>query len=534
MTDEDRLLLANRERLLARSDWLGLAASRPAHMTFPISSDRGKVGKRRKMHRSTKSHKAKAARPRSITPLHEHRLPPFEPMMSGAVMEEAIQVKIGTDALVSQSQYSHPAQPSANTSMRQPSTEFGPLSEESMLLGVDDDGFEIDANGEYLGAIGKAGTLVDGSDYQRPPSNSQWTDDFTVPTRLIASTFATTTRGVSPHDQNEYPQYQTVPAVQLRHDQIAEETADDRRGWDQTGADPEDQRNVSDEMDAEEDERRWRRAMRIPERISPSDSSLVGLRSSSQHVTQSTASAWPTQVDRGAHKEYVEREFGDEPTNDLYPVTFGHQSARPTDNEAFKMNTTTAHSMPSHPASKQALTTEMKPDGQDQDDEALWRNFILGKRESDSVSASSEPENNVLTTEQDEAAGHAFRSTSSKAGTDPARSDKVTVGDSAFVTERRSDDEEPHDTRQAENKAIQGYATTSMVGHATTANFEDDEIDELYPDDSVSRAAGNVHGATTTSILNPRRFRRQRRQEFTQNVENPHRFKVRTAERSVW
>lgn len=141
MTEDERLLLANRRRLLARTDWLGLAATRPVQMKFASSHDKDRIGKRRKV-ASLTSRKGKPAGQRLLTPLFEDHPNQRGVMMSGAIQPDDIRVKIGTDALVSQTQHSRRSNTPVVRSARQPSTEFGPLSEESMLLGADGDTFE--------------------------------------------------------------------------------------------------------------------------------------------------------------------------------------------------------------------------------------------------------------------------------------------------------------------------------------------------------------------------------------------------------
>ncbi|KAK4546838.1 hypothetical protein LTR36_001570 [Oleoguttula mirabilis] len=140
LTEEDQLLLANRRRLLARTDWLGLAAARPMQMKFPSSRDKDRIGKRRKVERT--GNRAKPAGRRLLTPLFDERLPRVDALMSGALPADDFRIKIGTDALASQTQRSRRSHTPQHTSVRQPSTEFGPLSEESMLLGADGDSSE--------------------------------------------------------------------------------------------------------------------------------------------------------------------------------------------------------------------------------------------------------------------------------------------------------------------------------------------------------------------------------------------------------
>ncbi|KAK3722510.1 hypothetical protein LTR37_002502 [Vermiconidia calcicola] len=141
MSEEAKLLLTNRRRLLARRDWLGLAPTRPVQMNFPGSHDKERIGKRRKIEKSGLRTSKPAGR-RLVTPLFEQRLAPEDYMMSGGIQLSEIQIKIRTDALASQTQRTHRSQTPGQASARQPSTEFGPLSEEPMLLGADGDSFE--------------------------------------------------------------------------------------------------------------------------------------------------------------------------------------------------------------------------------------------------------------------------------------------------------------------------------------------------------------------------------------------------------
>ncbi|TKA80762.1 hypothetical protein B0A55_02707 [Friedmanniomyces simplex] len=109
-------------------------------MKFTSSREKDRVAKRRKVEKF--SHRAKPAGQRLLTPLFEERLMRPDHAMSGALPQEDFRIKIGTDALATQTQPSRPSHSRASTSMRQPSMEYGPLSEESMLLGDEADSFE--------------------------------------------------------------------------------------------------------------------------------------------------------------------------------------------------------------------------------------------------------------------------------------------------------------------------------------------------------------------------------------------------------
>ncbi|KAI7233282.1 hypothetical protein KC330_g5444 [Hortaea werneckii] len=130
---EEQLLDFKRHELLAQSDWLGLAIVRPMQLEFSSAVDKDRIGKRRKIHKPTQC--AKSAVRRLLTPLFEEApAPPGAAMRTMQPIDE-MRIKVGTDAFESQTQRSRNSPKHAGTSMRQSSVEFGPISEESMLLG---------------------------------------------------------------------------------------------------------------------------------------------------------------------------------------------------------------------------------------------------------------------------------------------------------------------------------------------------------------------------------------------------------------
>ncbi|EMC99321.1 hypothetical protein BAUCODRAFT_399202 [Baudoinia panamericana UAMH 10762] len=133
---EDQRLENGRHRLLAQGDWLGLSLVRPLHMQFTSILDKDRVGKRRKL---DKSARPKQAQQRLLSPLFEKRLIGPDYMMSGALPPQNVEIKIGSAALASQTQASKRSRTPVNTSMRHLSTECGSLSEESMLLDAHED-----------------------------------------------------------------------------------------------------------------------------------------------------------------------------------------------------------------------------------------------------------------------------------------------------------------------------------------------------------------------------------------------------------
>lgn len=150
--------VASRKRLLIRSDWLGLSASRPLRYQVPHPGDQDRFGKRRKVSRS--SPKPRSPRPRVLTPLFAERLMRPDYLMSGALLEEQVKIKIGTDALASQTLPSRRSQTSVRTSLRAPSAAFDSLSE-PMLLGADGDIF---STGPFAKAAYGRGTQEEKSD----------------------------------------------------------------------------------------------------------------------------------------------------------------------------------------------------------------------------------------------------------------------------------------------------------------------------------------------------------------------------------
>ena len=144
--DEELHLLASRRKLLARDDWLALDHTRPLRIGFPTVGDKDRVGRRRKIKNSSET-RTKAAQPRLITPLFEEHLGPNIYHMSGALSPEHgdyIEVKVGTSAFGTQRPQSLKSNTSRNASMGAQSTAFSHLSEEYMLLGADGDSFDAD------------------------------------------------------------------------------------------------------------------------------------------------------------------------------------------------------------------------------------------------------------------------------------------------------------------------------------------------------------------------------------------------------
>jgi hypothetical protein len=144
--DEELRLLASRRKLLARNDWLALGHTRPLRIGFPAAGDKDRVGRRRKIKKSPNA-RTQAAQRRLVTPLFEERLEPTAYLMSGALPpdhDDHVEVRVGTSAFETQSRPSRKSNTSRNASMGAHSTALSHLSEESMLLGADGDSFDAD------------------------------------------------------------------------------------------------------------------------------------------------------------------------------------------------------------------------------------------------------------------------------------------------------------------------------------------------------------------------------------------------------
>lgn len=91
-----------RDRLLARCDWAGLAPSRPLHMHFSSSKEREAIGKRHNMYRNKTGAGIRDVMARDLLDKDDSDL--GGPWMSGALVDnnEGIDIRIGTDALATQ------------------------------------------------------------------------------------------------------------------------------------------------------------------------------------------------------------------------------------------------------------------------------------------------------------------------------------------------------------------------------------------------------------------------------------------------
>lgn len=396
--DEEQLLMANRRRLLARSDWLGLSATLPVHMNFRSTCDTERIGKRRRVANST-SRKGRPATRRLLTPLFEERLAPLVPVMSGALPSEEVQVRIGIDALASQTQQSPRSQIARLDAARPDSSELGPLSEEPMLLDDADDILETklsatnqrsghaDMQSTILGARGEGQAhleAVSGGRFKmRSPSvpyveiatmlqydGSQNLDERRsgVPTSLAAKTYQPDEKlDISCSDAASErdalaalsPHYFTAGALRSEHP-FTREGAED---------------NSHNDI---EDEAFWKQLMDLPEHT-PSNASLHAVKSSSLHITTFDSSERPNLPSE------------DEPQDNLgipsTPKGAGTGISMPQRariHEASAEQSTQAQSPSASLRQILALAAQphlhvTKP-CKDSDEDAAWRDFVIGSQ----------------------------------------------------------------------------------------------------------------------------------------------------------
>ncbi|KAF2122931.1 hypothetical protein BDV96DRAFT_593414 [Lophiotrema nucula] len=135
MEAEDRLLEANRRRLLKRQDWAGLAPSRPLELRFESRRDKHKIGKRRKIEGRP------VLLPDRVMAIRRPHLPTDRnpgPYVRGATeIDEDISIRIGTDALTSLT----PMQQGDHAPLHEEGTP--PAESSDLMLFDDEDGDDV-------------------------------------------------------------------------------------------------------------------------------------------------------------------------------------------------------------------------------------------------------------------------------------------------------------------------------------------------------------------------------------------------------
>ncbi|KXT03555.1 hypothetical protein AC578_10001 [Pseudocercospora eumusae] len=491
--DEAHRLRAQKKKLLARSDWLGLAAARPLRLKFNQDRGNDRIGKRRKIHRPSDTHVFQKQRERIPTPPFQAQ--PFDPIMSGALPVEDIKIKLGTDAVASQMHISRQFQPPLATSIRPISVESEPLSEESMLLGVDEDGFEA----------GSAQPLL--HRFTQSPAKI-------LNHRADSDTFFPATHGPFEPDQDDTLTLQswTVPsandgdpnAIDMEHraltydwqqreqvDPWSEKRPEEAQMYIPSNIRTAQHRDIDSRSDTpitrrSHDEGMWQRALSVKQGIA-TQASVVVLRSSSAHDSESDWGVSPIQ-----NFVLPQHEQG----NNMAPADGGVQireQVQPNQLQEAYVNET--DSTPIATSRPFVNTNDQVPN-----DESLWREFIIDSQDRESVSADGISKIFGVYQNDSEPLSPAPRSTP-PANSYEAKSDRVTIGDSNLTIQ--SSAVLSHDNSRKD-------INTSLAGHATTHLPEETFSNES---NSVShKREGHTIPIPRTSTRAHQRFKGKRRQ----------------------
>ena len=390
--DEELHLLASRRKLLARNDWLALDHTGPLRIRFPTAVDKDRVGRRRKIKKSSET-RTKAARPQLVTPLFEERLEPNAYYISGASFPEHrdhVEVKVGTSAFGTQVRPSGRSNSSRNASIGAQSTALSHLSEESMLLGADGDSFDADqvevpaytrdADDALAGLV--APVSYDSTHYEdeevyryssRTPQYSlalnddpelqQYRADICNEDSTSISSphqVAEPTIGLSKIDKFAASKSQTWKAGHLQQSDDFENLDIDVLVDQSRVAVPLNEN--SSELDAEQE---WRHLMGVVTQ-SESLTSRKALRSSSEHITtsESIQMARPGDVQHGAN-------INDDTIDPRHCISTINQAQPAQAPDSLMTGTQPPPPLPE--------VTEGNTD-----DEALWREFIIGSQDTES------------------------------------------------------------------------------------------------------------------------------------------------------
>lgn len=548
MTAEERLLMANRRRLLGQSDWLGLSTLRPLQMNFQASEDRERIGKRRKVAKST-SYRAKPARKRLLTPLFEHHPSREDYTMSGALPPEDIQIKVGTDAFASQTQPSRRSHTTGKTSMRPPSTEFGPLSEESMLLNAEDVPFNALDLPERLYSAGHANldSNVSLATFTGSQANPREQGRGANP-ELQMSDSASHHYGQTffqPGEPREIPPWNERQFA--KHDLHSDPR--DRSNLDLHYIDQElvvptplanpahmstalhevhDRTQNSRSMVEAADEDEWRQIWNIPEDVS-SHNSGKAVKSSSMHITTSESSARPAfqgviGTNPPSHAPALARADTGTPTptgDPMIPDETLQHSLGPT---MAVQSPSTSLELITKLANQPAMVS--KREQEEIDDNALWRQFIVGSQHS-SDKEDGESTKKITDDRGDEDYVLNAITSSNFEVSGLGTSNESTVGDTLLVT--RSTSSTMSRTPERRKKELSSDEQHKMTIRNTSLSAQTDANKDDVEGEQSTSGQTNVLLQTsneelyTTSILNPRRFKRPQKHTGLP-ARNPSRF----------
>ncbi|KXT12149.1 hypothetical protein AC579_10385 [Pseudocercospora musae] len=494
-------LRAQKKKLLARSDWLGLAAARPLRLKFKQDRENERIGKRRKMHRPSDTHVFQKQHRRIPTPAFQAQ--PFDPIMSGALpREEDIKIKVGTDALATQSHISRPFHTPVATSIRPISVESEPLSEESMLLGVDEHGFEAASAQPLLArSIPSPAKILNhtaDSDPFFPLTHAPFEplQDENLTLQACTLPFA--------HDghPNAAPNAIDVEHCALTYDwqpreqvaQWSEKCPEAAQMYIPSKIRTAQCRDIDSRSDTpmtrrSHDEGRWQRALNIKQAIA-TQASLVVFRSSSAHESESD---WGV---RPLHNFALPQ---DEQGNNMAPAdgdvqTQVREQVQPDQPQEAFVNGT-------HSAPIATSTSFVKTNDQVPLDEKLWREFIIDSQDRESVSADGIGKTFGVYQNDSGPLSPAPRSTP-PAKSYEVKSDRVTIGDSCLSVQNSAVLSDDNSRKDIMNMSLAGHATT----HVPDENFSHESNRVSHRGEGYSihmpRASTRAH----------RRFKRKRRQ----------------------
>ena len=542
MNEEERLLHANRRRLLAQGDWLGLAPTQPLRMKFSTSHDKDRIGKRRKVD-SVRSKKEEPAGQRLITPLFDERLLQQDHFMSGALRRDDFHFKIGTDALATQTQPSNRSYTPGKTSLIQPSTDFELLSEESMLLGPDDDTFDpFQAPYESMPPGQPSSPQTQhfcGVPDMRRPRGERITEE----ERDTQSADIYLQDEARPHDggiqRNEQKPYEWFSddglppnthgpthqggahVMAATHQRGADESAPyqlhERVGDDRSSAPPctaySSAADDDGNDDYDDDDELWRNFMKAPKPGS-SNPSIMAVKSSSFHMTTSQSSHRPIliRLDESRDSPLVSTPNG---AGTQGPRTHDHVQtvSEDTSPEPTEGSRSLAASL------KQTEGFAMQPPAlvgaaqDDEDHDALWRQFVCGTQDDSDTSSQL----GLARRNQDRDAWYSPALVPASPSYMVSRlgtSNHTTIGDGTMLMpgsmstpSRRRTTSPSHDTKSPEEVEF-----TKALKAAVPDDNYDDSIEDDEPSAAQKHQAKNIH-TTERSILNPKRFKppRERR-----------------------
>ena len=528
MSEEERLLLANRRRLLAQSDWLGLAPTQPLQMKFFTSHDKDRVGKRRRVD-SVRSKKGEPAGQRLFTPLFDERLQQQDHLMSGASPQDDFHFKIGTDAFATQTQPSNRSPPPGKTSLRQPSTDFELLSEESMLLGPDEDTFDpFQATYESLPTGQPLGSQI--QHRCEVPNMKQPLDEHNMDQQLGLQSGGSSTqneakrenRGIHGDEQRPYEriwddspphsthwttQYEGADTMavttQREDDDSAPYQLHETMGPNYSSVVPSTANGSEDEDD--NDAESWRKFMNVANPVS-SNPSIMAVKSSSLHVTTSESDQRPTLI---RHTESHDTPVVSTPNG-------AGTQARPLCGHAASEDASSdpAGDSPSPSTSlKQIVSLATRPpapalaDKDDEDNDALWRQFVCGTQ--DDSDTSSQPR--IASPNQDRDVGNPptlVPASSSYMVSDLGTSNQTTIGDVTMLVPGSLSSTASMGYREPQKRSLQPSQINfpKALKAAVTGETDGDSIEDDEPSAVRKHHTKNVH-ATQKTILNPKRFK---------------------------